>query len=648
MSRFHYTLSNTENKAVLSCLLLIIVLLTYTSVVAADEQSNAITELGEEVYIEHCAACHDQPGDSLAPTRAAMGAMTSSAIIESLTVGTMQAHGSLLTEQDQAELIKFLVRDNVATADTDWANKMMCRRDTSKFNPSRAATVSTFGYNKHNTRALNSAEAGLTKDQLSNMELAWAFAFPEGGQMRTQPAIVDNTVFLPIVAGSQSAMYALDVSEPLEPCIKWIYHTPGGATLRTSAAYGVIFDGRGVVAFSGFDTTVYLLDVKTGQPVWTKKVGTFNRSITTGTPVVLRDRILVPVSQFEVSVAAVNTEPCCHNHGYLLSLDPKDGGQQWRYDTMPDAKPIRDRGDGQMLYGPSGAPIWTSPTVDERRGLIYIGTGQATSPPAHKNTNAMIAIGLSDGKEKWSVQATDRDIYLTGCGPRPRPDQLNCVSDTVYRDVDFGASMVLGFLNTGEDIMYAGQKSGTVWALNPATGKVIWRTPLGTGGPMGGIHWGLTYHRDVVYAPISLPGLNLPGEPVDINLIESGLYALNARDGSIIWNFATTANCHGERRTRVPPCEQYFGISAAPAIIDGAVVAGSLDGYLYILDADDGRLLWKFDTAIQHEGINGVKGHGGSIDGGAIAAVNGLLLVSSGYGRIMPGNVFLAFKPKSP
>ncbi|MEQ8694639.1 MAG: PQQ-binding-like beta-propeller repeat protein [Gammaproteobacteria bacterium] len=648
MSRFRQTLVNTEKNTVLSCALLISALLICTSVATAAEKSSVVNVVGEQIYNENCASCHDQPEDTLAPTRAAMGAMTSSKIIESLTFGKMQAQGSLLTEQDRDQLIKFLVSDNVAPADNDWVSKMMCRKDTPNLDLSRAATISTFGYNKHNTRALNSTEAGLTKDQLSNMELAWAIAIPNGALMRTQPAITDNTVFLPIVADSKSAMYAFDVSKPLQPCIKWIYRTPGGATLRTSATYGVIADGRGVVAFSGFDTTVYVLDAKTGQPVWTKKVGTYSRSITTGTPVVLRDRILVPVSQFEVSVAAANTELCCNNHGYLLSLDPKDGGQQWRYDTMPDAKPIRDRGDGQMLYGPSGAPIWTSPAVDEKRGLIYIGTGQAHSPPAHKNTNAMIAIGLTDGKEKWSVQATDRDIYLTGCGPRPKPDQYNCVSDTVYRDVDFGASMVLGFLNTGEEMMFAGQKSGTVWALNPATGRVIWRTPLGTGGPMGGVHWGLAYHRNVVYAPISLTGSNLPGEPVDTNLIKPGLYALNAEDGSVIWNFATTANCGGARATRVPTCDKYFGISAAPTIIDGAIVAGSLDGYLYVLDAVDGRLLWKFDTAIQYEGINGVKGNGGTIDGGAIAAVNGLLVVSSGYGRIMPGNVFLAFKPKSP
>ena len=108
--------------------------------------------------------------------------------------------------------------------------------------------------------------------------------------------------------------------------------------------------------------------------------------------------MIVPVSQFEISIAADNKHECCTNHGYVLSLDPKTGAQQWRYDTMPEATRQRDRGDGKPLLGPSGAPIWNSPVVDEKRNLIYFGTGESNSPPAHRNTNALIAIGLKDGK----------------------------------------------------------------------------------------------------------------------------------------------------------------------------------------------------------------------------------------------------------
>ena len=602
---------------------------------------------GEAIYQSHCAACHDHSDTSRAPTRAALGQMRPQAIEFALTQGKMKGPGSGLTNETRAQLIKYLTGGvSAATATDAWADKMMCPANHRVVDLTGPATVSTFGYDKSNTRALTAAQAGLSKAQLSDLELAWAIAIPGATTMRSQPAVVGKTVFLPV--SDVSTMYAFDVSNRLQPCIKWLYKAPGGAPLRTSASYGVIADGRGVVAFSGFDTTVYVLDAKTGQPLWTRKVGTYTHSMTTGTPVVLKTRIIVPVSQFEIMVAGPNNQVCCNNHGYVLSLDPKNGSQQWRYDTMPDAAPIRDRGDGKMLYGPSGAPIWDSPSVDEKHGLVYIGTGEANSPPTHKNTDAMIAIGLADGKEKWSRQGTDRDIFLSGCGPHPKPNQLNCVSDTVYRDVDFGASMVLADLGTGQDVLFAGQKSGTVWSVDRRTGRLLWRNPLGTGSPLGGVHWGIAYDKGLVYAPVSLVGVDLPGEPVDTTRIKSGLYALDAKTGAVKWMYATAADCAGDRQARVPSCKHYYGMSTAPTVIDGAVVEGALDGYLYVLDAKSGKQLWKYDTAIAYQGINGVAGKGGSIDAASITAANGLLLVNSGYGMFgeTPGNVILAFRAK--
>ncbi|HEY8537420.1 MAG TPA: hypothetical protein VIL28_01055, partial [Steroidobacteraceae bacterium] len=89
--------------------------------------------------------------------------------------------------------------------------------------------------------------------------------------------------------------------------------------------------------------------------------------------------------------------------------------------------------------------------------------------------------------------------------------------------------------------------------------------------------------------------------------------------------------------------------SGAPTVIDGAVVAGALDGYLRVFDAKTGAVLFSFDTAKQFETINGVPGNGGAIDNASIVAANGQLFVASGYGMFgqPPGNVFMAFRPKS-
>jgi polyvinyl alcohol dehydrogenase (cytochrome) len=606
---------------------------------------------GEALYASQCAACHDNPDATRAPPKSALRAMSPSAIDFALTDGKMKTQGSGLTDAERAQLIRYLAGGRTRTvAQDDWSAGMMCPADRRTVDLGGPAPVTTFGYDQHNTRSLTARQAGLTKAQLSNMELAWAIAIPGATTMRAQPAIVGKTVFLPVA--DARAVYAFDVSQPSNPCVQWVYHSQSPAPLRTSASFGVLADGRAVLAFSGFDTVAYLLDAKTGEAIWTKKVGTFPYNQATGTPVVLKDRVIVPMSQYEIVVAGSNAQVCCNHHGYVVSLDPKDGAQQWRYDTMEDAKPVRDRGDGKFLYGPSGAPIWTSPAIDEKRGLIYFGTGEANSEPVSKNTDAMIAVGLADGRQRWSVQGTDRDIYLSGCGPHPKPTQLNCAKDTVYRDVDFGASMVLAHLQNGADEMLGGQKSGTVWALDPATGRILWRNDLGAGSPLGGVHWGLAFDNDTVYAPISLVrdyylDSFLP-KPLPATAFKSGMYALNAATGQVKWSFATASDCSGDRMARMPTCAWLYGLSAAPAVIDGAVVAGSLDGHLYVLDGASGKLLWKFDTAIAYRGVNGVPGKGGAIDAASISAGGGLLFVNSGYAMFgqTPGNVILAFRPK--
>ena len=44
-----------------------------------------------------------------------------------------------------------------------------------------------------------------------------------------------------------------------------------------------------------------------------------------------------------------------HRTHFLYALDPKTGAQQWRYDTMEDATPIRDRGDAAWGGGGGGS-----------------------------------------------------------------------------------------------------------------------------------------------------------------------------------------------------------------------------------------------------------------------------------------------------
>lgn len=325
----------------------------------------------------------------------------------------------------------------------------------------------------------------------------------------------------------------------------------------------------------------------------------------------------------------------------FVALDARNGRLLWRYETMPDAKPVRDRGDGKMLWGPSGAPIWSSPAMDPARGLIYVGTGEATSAPAAGTIDSILALDMRTGRLRWKFQATPDDIFLTSC--LNRPNGLNCPREGRMLDVDFGASPILARRADGGQVLLAGQKSGAFWALDPDTGKLLWQREFGKGSPLGGIHWGMAADAERVFVPIH----KFPDRDGNDANQTPGLHAVDIMTGTVRWSFTATPDCSADRRARVPTCHANIGLTGAPTVIDGAVFEGSADGFLRAFDVRDGRLLWQFDTARPYSGINGIAGHGGAIDNASIVAANGYVFVNSGYAIIggqRAGNVFLAFR----
>ncbi len=206
-------------------------------------------------------------------------------------------------------------------------------------------------------------------------------------------------------------------------------------------------------------------------------------------------------------------------------------------------------------------------------------------------------------------------------------------------DVDFGMAPMLVERSDGKEILVAGQKSGVVWALDPdENGEVLWATQVGKGGILGGIHWGMATDGRYAYAANADRG-DLTADIHPDKEWAPGLYALDLMTGAGVWVVpAPTGTCKGRRGC-------FAANSAAPTAIPGVVFAGGLDGYIRAHSTEDGRLLWEYDTARDHETVNGVPGRGGSIDGPGPVVADGRLFVNSGYGMFgqMPGNVLLVF-----
>jgi polyvinyl alcohol dehydrogenase (cytochrome) len=596
---------------------------------------------GEEVYKQHCAACHDNPEETKSPSREAMSRVSALYITNALIMGRMTAQGAPLSAVEVSNVSDFLSAGEANA--TGWIEPNRCptNRRTPKLNAE--ATVAGFGFDYSNKRELSFAQSGLRPGDLDNLEVAWVMAFPQVGTMRGQAAIVGDTMFLPMADNNR--LFALDISGS-QPCVQWVYD--GGRALRTSAGYGEMSNGQKIVMIGDMGGFVHAVDAKTGRKLWETDVKFFQNQMVTATPVLYKDRVFAPISQYELASAAADAYVCCKARGGVTAINARTGKKIWAQATMPEAKPLFDRGDGQFIWGPSGAAIWNSASLDTKRNRLYVGTGEANSAPAHENTDALMSFDLDTGKILWSHQATADDVYNAGCFPG-RETNKNCSGPTVYRDVDFGASTILATAPNGRDLVLGGQKSGSMWAMNPDNGAVVWRTALGHGTAMGGIHWGIAADDEFVYAPISNTGRPVPTDPAyDPDLIKPGIYALNLDDGSIAWSFYTQADCAGDRRERMPQCARLFGLSGAPTVIGDYVVTGGLDGWLYVLDKKTGALKWKYDTAQKYLGVNGVEGNGGSIDNASIIAARGLLIMNSGYGMFgqAPGNVMIAFRPK--
>ena len=596
---------------------------------------------GEAIYRQHCAACHDNPEATKAPGRDALKRVSALYVTNALIMGKMVAQGAPLSAVEVSNVSDYLSGGEADA--TGWLAPNACpaSRRTPKLDVK--ATVSGFGYDYSNKRQLSDKQTGMKPGDLDNMEVAWTMAFPQVGTMRGQAAIVGDTMFLPVADNNR--VFALDISGD-KPCVQWSYD--GGRALRTSAGFGEMSNGQKIIMVGDMGGFVHAIDAKTGKKLWVTNVSFFKNQMVTSTPVFYKDRVYAPVSQYELASAMADSYVCCKARGGVTAIDAKTGEKIWSQGVMPEAQPIKDRGDGQMLWGPSGGPIWNSPSLDLKRNRLFVGTGEANSGPAHPNTDALLSFDLDTGKIVWSHQATENDVYNAGCFPG-RETNKNCSGPTVYRDVDFGASTIFTKAPNGTELVLAGQKSGSLWAMNPENGAVVWRTALGHGTAMGGIHWGIAADETHVYAPISNVGRPVPTDPAyDDKAIKPGLYALNLNDGSIAWSFYTQADCANDRQKRVPGCQRMYGLSAAPSVIGEYVVAGGLDGMLYVLDRKTGALKWKYDTAQTYQGVNGVAGNGGSIDAASIIATHGLLIVNSGYGMFgqAPGNVMIALRPK--
>ncbi len=601
------------------------------------EGADRATEGAEQAAVgasfeQLCGTCHTPAGEGRTPGVAMLRTLSPRAIVASLEDGVMQAEGADLTREQRVRLAEY-VTGRAYAAETLPESAFCADRGWFEMDPGAVSSMG-FGGNLAATGFQSAALAGLGAEEVPELTLRWAFAFPDAGEVRTKPTVVGDAL---LVGGPFGDVLALDAATG---CVRW--HFEADAAVRGAVLVGDGPERRPTAFFVDFRTNAYALDLATGDLRWRYRVGWHAASNATGSPALYEGRLLVPISSWEVAVSADPRYECCTASGAVAALDVETGDVIWYHRIIPGYPERAGTNEiGTQLWAPSGAPVWSSPTVDARRRLVYVGTGENYTRPTTDNSDAIVAVDFDTGELAWSFQATPEDAFNMAC-TSPRSSQ-NCPQPP-GPDLDFGMSPMLVEREDGKEILVVGQKSGVVWALDPDDdGAVLWSTRVGKGGALGGIHWGMASDGRYAYAPNSDRGAVI----VDVNPERGpspGLYALDLMSGEVAWAAAAPPDaCEGK-----PSC--FAANSAAVTAIPGVVFAGGLDGRIRAQASEDGRLLWEFDTTGVTDTVNGVAGRGGAIDGPGPVVARGMLFVNSGYGMFgqMPGNLLLAFGVGGP
>jgi outer membrane protein assembly factor BamB len=155
---------------------------------------------------------------------------------------------------------------------------------------------------------------------------------------------------------------------------------------------------------------------------------------------------------------------------------------------------------GTQQFGPSGAAIWATPTIDQQASVLYVATGDNYSDPPTTTSDAVLAIDLKNGQTLWSKQLGQNDAYNNACAI---PIPGNC-PEAHGADSDFGQPPILVSLGSGKRLLVIAQKSGMVHAIDPdAKGKIVWQTRVGEGGVLGGSQWGSASDGENIYVAVS-------------------------------------------------------------------------------------------------------------------------------------------------
>jgi len=538
---------------------------------------------GAKVYREHCSQCHEGQAQK-APTKTFLSMMSPEAIHDALSLGIMRPMAVKLNDAQMHQVAEYLSGSPVGMPRTPVATT--CSGDTANFDRARVPTTQGWGQTPDNDHFVAADIAKLVATDVPKLKLKWAVALPNTVRMRSRPTFAYGALY----TGSQDGtVYALDAKTG---CIRWTFRTTAEVRTPVMVQSTADAGGATPLAFFGdLIGRLYAVDAFTGKEVWRAKADEHPSATITGSPVYHDGALYVPVSSLEEAMADP-TYPCCTFRGSMLALDARTGKLLWKTYTINEKpKKVGQSKIGTPVWSPSGAAIWNTPTLDPKRGVLYAGTGNNYTGPANDRSNAVIAFDLKTGKVRWSWQVVPGDAWNVGCMigldtcPEPAGPDFDIGSGTMLVKLPDGSDRIFVGLKSGQalaldpdapqkgmlwtnrvgrgsiqggiqfgmaydgkrlyvpiaDMMNAMDKSSEerereagpsrpgLYALDPATGKLLWKTPADD------VCYGRQYCDPGILASIvAIPGAIFAGH------MDGRVRAYDTADGKVLWSFDTS------------------------------------------------------------------------------------------------------------
>lgn len=277
----------------------------------------------------------------------------------------------------------------------------------------------------------------ITRENVARLAVAWTAHTGEfaGGQGPAPKRPVEGFQTRPVLAGdvllittTTSKVIALDAETGVQ---RWRFDPFAGRTRTCESPHrGVaVWEGRtgdAVVrtVFSGTcDGRLVALDAATGKTrdafgsggVLDLRPGADAREGeqygVTSAPTLYRDLVITGA----LAPEGTPRGPA----GDVRAFDVRTGREVWRFHTVP--RPGEDGHDGwgrDAWQRRTGVNVWTSMSVDEARGLVFLPTGSASydfyggdRPGANLYANSLVALDAATGRRRWHAQLVHHDIW---------------------------------------------------------------------------------------------------------------------------------------------------------------------------------------------------------------------------------------------